>query len=119
MIPGEIITGSPYVLINEGLETKKITVINKGDRPIQVGSHFHFFEANKYLSFERSEAYGFRLDIPSGTAIRFEPQVEKEVELVAIAGKKRVRGHNNLTNAQVGDATISSSLEKAKLKNFI
>lgn len=119
MIPGEIIIGSPVVEINQGLETKKLKVVNKGDRPIQVGSHFHFFETNKFLSFDRAKAYGFRLDIPSGTAVRFEPGMEREVELVRLAGKQRVRGHNNLTNAQAGAATIDSSIEKAKLKNFI
>lgn len=119
MIPGEIIAGTENVEINSGLETKTIKVINKGDRPIQVGSHFHFFETNKYLSFDREQAYGYRLDIPSGTAIRFEPGEEKEVQLVSIAGNRRVKGHNNLTDAQINDATLKASLEKASLKKFI
>lgn len=119
MIPGEIIAGTVNVKINSGLETKTIKVINKGDRPIQVGSHFHFFETNKYLSFNREQSYGYRLDIPSGTAIRFEPNEEKEIQLVSIAGSRRVKGHNNLTDAQINDATLKASLEKASLKNFI
>ncbi len=119
MIPGEFIQGSPFVAINEGYETKTIRVKNTGDRPIQVGSHFHFFEVNKFLSFDREQAYGYRLDIASGTAVRFEPNEEKEVELVKIAGKQRVRGLNNLTDAQVNSVTIKTSLEKASLKDFI
>lgn len=119
MIPGEIIAGAKKVEINSGLESKTIKVINKGDRPIQVGSHFHFFETNKFLSFEREQAYGYRLDIPSGTAVRFEPDEEKEVQLVAVAGNRRISGHNNLTDAQINDVTLKASLQKASLKNFI
>ncbi len=119
MIPGEIIAGSEKIQINAGLETKTIRVLNTGDRPIQVGSHFHFFEANKFLSFDRKEAFGYRLDIPSGTAVRFEAGEEKEVDLVKIAGKRRIRGLNNLTDAQANDALLAYALEKASLKNFI
>lgn len=119
MIPGEFIAGSQEILINEGYPTKTIKVLNTGDRPIQVGSHFHFFEVNKYLSFDREQAYGYRLDIPSGTAVRFEPGDEKEVSLVEIAGNKRIKGLNSLTDAQANSATLNSSLQKAKLKNFI
>ncbi|MCR5075920.1 MAG: urease subunit beta [Ruminococcus sp.] len=119
MIPGEFIAGSPEVTINAGYTVKTIKVKNTGDRPIQVGSHFHFFEANKFLSFDREEAYGFRLDIPSGTAVRFEPGDEKEVQLVEIAGSKRIKGLNSLTDAQVNSVTLKASLQKAELKNFI
>lgn len=118
MIPGEVILGTSEVVINKGYETKSIVVKNNGDRPVQVGSHFHFFEANKFLSFDREAAYGYRLDIPSGTAVRFEPNEEKEVLLVKIAGNKRIRGLNNLTDAQVNSVTLKSSLKKAELKNF-
>lgn len=118
MIPGEIIVGLESIEINKGLATKKIKVMNKGDRPIQVGSHFHFFEVNKYLSFEREEAFGYRLDVPSGTAIRFEPNLEKEVDLVEIAGNRRVMGLNNLTDTQINDNTKKSALQKAELRNF-
>jgi urease, beta subunit len=119
MIPGEIIVKDTPIVINAGLCVKTISVKNSGDRPIQVGSHFHFFEANKYLVFDRSEAYGFRLDIPSGTAVRFEPGESKMAELVELSGKKRVRGLNNLTDAQANAATKSISLQKAKQKGFL
>ena len=119
MIPGEIIAGSDKIQINAGLETKIIKVLNKGDRPIQVGSHFHFFEANKFLSFDRKEAFGYRLNIPSGSAVRFESGEEKEVELVKIAGKMRIRGLNNLTDAQISAVSLAIALEKAELKKFI
>lgn len=119
MIPGEFIPGAPEVTINEGYAVKTIKVKNTGDRPVQVGSHFHFFEANKFLVFDRSETYGFRLDIPSGTAVRFEPGDEKEVQLVEIAGNKRIKGLNSLTDAQINSVTLKASVRKAELKNFI
>lgn len=119
MIPGEIIAGDTTVAINKGLKTKKINVINKGDRPIQVGSHFHFFEVNRYLKFDRQQVYGYRLDIPSGTAIRFEPNAKKEVDLVEIEGNKKVKGLNNLTDSQINNTTLANSLNNAELKGFI
>lgn len=101
MVPGEIITGKNFIELNKGKETKQLKVSNLGDRPIQVGSHFHFFEVNKFLSFNRQESYGMHLDIPSGTSIRFEPGEEKTVQLVAFGGRKRIYGLNNLTCAQI------------------
>lgn len=100
MIPGEIIHPPDAVdlIANVGLETKKLIVSNTGDRPIQVGSHFHFFEVNESLDFPRAEARGFRLNIPAGTAVRFEPGDTREVQLVALAGKREVYGLNNLVN---------------------
>jgi urease subunit beta len=100
MIPGEIITppGAPDLDLNPGLATLNIVVANTGDRPIQVGSHFHFAEVNSALSFDRATARGFRLDIPAGTAIRFEPGDTREVPLVAFAGTREVHGLNNLIN---------------------
>jgi urease subunit beta len=97
MIPGEIIPGAtpPMLKANVGLATQIIRVANTGDRPIQVGSHFHFFEVNSALDFDRGAARGFRLNIPAGTAVRFEPGDTKEVELVALAGKREVYGLNN------------------------
>jgi urease subunit beta len=97
MIPGEIRTpsGAPALQANVSLVEIRITVSNTGDRPIQVGSHFHFFEVNRALSFEREMARGFRLNIAAGTAIRFEPGDTKEVDLVALAGKREVYGLNN------------------------
>lgn len=100
MIPGEIILapGAPDLEANAGLATVILTVSNTGDRPIQVGSHFHFYEVNTALLFDRSAALGYRLNIPAGTAVRFEPGDTKEVELVAIAGERRMYGLNNLVN---------------------
>ena len=97
MIPGEIIPafGAPDIEANIGLATKRLEVANAGDRPIQVGSHFHFYEVNTALRFDRATARGFRLNIPAGTAVRFEPGDTKEVELVALAGSRQVFGLNN------------------------
>jgi urease beta subunit len=92
VIPGEIITAPGEIELNAGRETLRITVANTGDRPIQVGSHYHFFETNPSLRFERAAARGFRLDIPAGTAVRFEPGQSREVTLVKIAGKREVYG---------------------------
>ena len=100
MIPGEIIVaeGSTDLPANIGLETKTITVANTGDRPIQVGSHYHFYETNTGLHFDREAARGFRLNIAAGTAVRFEPGDTREVELVALAGDRHVYGLNNKVN---------------------
>lgn len=96
MIPGEIIVASASALdANDGLETKMLTVANTGDRPIQIGSHFHFYEVNTALRFDREAARGFRLNIAAGTAVRFEPGDTKEVELVALSGGREVYGLNN------------------------
>ena len=92
MIPGEVITPETDIELNVGRETVKVVVANLGDRPIQVGSHFHFYEANGALQFDREVAKGFRLNIAAGTAIRFEPGQSREVELVALAGKREVYG---------------------------
>jgi urease subunit beta len=103
MIPGEIrlaADGKPHET-NVGLEVRKIVVANRGDRPIQVGSHFHFFETNSALDFDRQQARGFRLRIPSGTAVRFEPGDTREVELVALAGSRQVYGLNGLVNGKL------------------
>jgi urease subunit beta len=103
MIPGEIrlaAHGEPHET-NVGLEVRKIVVSNRGDRPIQVGSHFHFFETNSALDFDRQQARGFRLRIPSGTAVRFEPGDTREVELVALAGSREVYGLNGLVNGKL------------------
>ncbi len=94
MIPGEIITAPGEIELNQGRERIRVTVANTGDRPIQVGSHYHFFETNPSLVFERAATRGFRLDIPAGTAVRFEPGQTREVALVAYAGERRVYGFN-------------------------
>ncbi|MDO5520700.1 MAG: urease subunit beta [bacterium] len=116
---GEIVSRNNEIELNPGFHTVTIAVTNMGDRPIQVGSHYHFFEANKYLKFDRKAAYGFRLDIASGTSVRFEPGEEKEVQLVALGGKRRVFGLNDLTRSQVSEATITSSLENARKRGFM
>ena len=92
MIPGEIIVVEGHIELNQGLETCQITVANSGDRPIQVGSHYHFFEVNPELIFDRARTRGFRLDIPAGTAVRFEPGQQRDVTLVAYAGHRQVYG---------------------------
>jgi urease subunit beta len=92
MIPGEIITKAGDIEMNAGRETLRLTVANTGNRPIQVGSHYHFYETNAALRFERDKARGFRLDIPAGTAVRFEPGQTREVVLVEIAGKREIFG---------------------------
>ena len=94
MIPGEIFTAPGEIEINAGLDVCRITVSSTGDRPIQVGSHFHFFEVNEALSFDREKARGMRLNIPAGTAVRFEPGQIREIELVPFGGKRSVYGFN-------------------------
>lgn len=96
MIPGEIITVEGSLTLNEGRSTVQLEVANVGDRPIQVGSHYHFFEVNVFLSFARARARGFRLNIPAGTAVRFEPGQTKMVDLVALSGARIVYGFNGL-----------------------
>jgi urease subunit beta len=92
MIPGEVLAGEGDIELNAGRERRTLAVQNRGDRPIQVGSHYHFFETNDALMFERERARGFRLDIAAGTAVRFEPGQERTVQLVALAGDRRVYG---------------------------
>ncbi len=92
MIPGEIFPADGDIELNAGRATVKVLVANSGDRPIQVGSHYHFYETNPALHFDRSVALGFRLDIPAGTAVRFEPGQQREVQLVAFAGERKVFG---------------------------
>ncbi len=116
---GDIISCNDEILLNADKHTRTITVTNMGDRPIQVGSHYHFFETNRYLKFDRESTFGFRLDIPSGTSVRFEPGEAKEVQLVALGGKRRVFGFNDLTRGQVSEATITSAMEHAKLRGFL
>lgn len=119
MIPGEIFVKNGTIICNEGRETVKIKVTNTGDRPIQVGSHFHFFEVNRAMSFEREKAFGKRLNIVASTAVRFEPGEEKEVELVEIGGNKIARGFNNLVDASVtSEEQKKISLAKAGKLNF-
>jgi len=94
MIPGEVRVAEGEITLNEGRETVVVNVANTGDRPIQVGSHYHFFETNPALTFERDKSYGFRLNIAAGTAVRFEPGQTRDVELVAYAGDRKIFGFN-------------------------
>ena len=103
MIPGEIIPADGVLTLNAGRATVEIEVANSGDRPVQVGSHYHFFEANAALIFDRDAARGFRLDIPAGTAVRFEPGQTRTVQLVAYAGARVVIGFNGLVNGALED----------------
>jgi urease subunit gamma/beta len=117
-VPGstEILDGE--IELNIGRATTEIPVTNLGDRPIQVGSHYHFIETNAALKFDRGAAYGLRLDIPAGTAVRFEPGETKTVKLVEIAGKKVIRGGNNLANGKVSEAGKKTAVKNVKQKNF-
>src|SRR6266436_7932165 len=102
MIPGELFTDAGEIEINAGRPTVTLTVANTGDRPIQVGSHYHFYETNAALAFDREPTRGCRLDIPAGTATRFEPGQTREVTLVAYAGERRVIGFNGKINGKLG-----------------
>ncbi|WP_196520370.1 urease subunit beta [Nostoc sp. WHI] len=101
MIPGEIITPAGEIELNVGRPTIKLQVSNTGDRPIQVGSHYHFYEVNTALNFDREQARGMRLDIPAGTAVRFEPGDQKEVTLVPLVGTRQVYGFNSKINGNL------------------
>jgi urease beta subunit len=118
MIPGEYILSESDVVANEGRETRTLNVINVGDRPIQVGSHFHFFEVNKALSFDRAVAFGMRLNIPSGTAVRFEPGDDKTVTLVRLGGHGVVHGLNGLTEGATTEEARPAALARAAARGF-
>jgi urease subunit beta len=106
MIPGEIFCDGAPLELNAGRDTKTVQVNNTGDRPVQVGSHFHFFEVNKGLVFDRAAAYGMRLDLPAGTAVRFEPGEIKTVQLVALAGERVVYGGSGLVNGPLDNDKV-------------
>ena len=101
MIPGEVFPADGAITLNEGCEVLTLTVANTGDRPVQVGSHYHFFETNSALDFDRAAAKGFRLDIPAGTAVRFEPGQSRDVALVAYRGNRVVKGFNALIHGKL------------------
>lgn len=103
--PGAVDAGPGEIVLNEGREAVELTVSHRGDRPIQVGSHYHFVETNRALVFDRPAAYGMRLDIPAGTAVRFEPGETRTVRLVAIAGARVIRGGNNWASGEISEAT--------------
>lgn len=115
MIPGEIVPANGAIVLNAGREPIEIDVTNAGDRPIQVGSHFHFFEVNRALRFDRASAYGRRLDIPAGTAVRFEPGESKRVALIPFGGRGVVRGLNGLTEGSLSgqrEAALAAALSR-------
>ena len=101
MIPGEVITKDGDLVLNEGRPAITLEVANTGDRPVQVGSHYHFYETNEALAFDRERARGWRLDIPAGTAVRFEPGQTREVQLVPIAGARAIFGFNGLVTGKL------------------
>jgi len=116
--PGEVIAQPGEIVLNQGRESVALAVTNLGDRPIQVGSHYHFFETNRALSFDRGKAYGMRLDIPAGNAVRFEPGERKTVQLVALAGAKVARGGNAIAEGPVEPARRSRALAAAVSRGF-
>ena len=120
VVPGEIILGEGDIIALNGRATVELTVANTGDRPIQVGSHCHFFEANRALRFDREQAYGFRLQVPAGTAVRFEPGEDKHVTLVAIGGNRVAYGINGLVNGRLDDPNVKQqALARARESGFI
>lgn len=119
LIPGEIITEEGDITINDGKEAVPLLVANTADRPVQVGSHFHFFEVNKALEFDREAAFGKRLDIPAGTAVRFEPGEQKKIMLIPIGGNRIGGGLNSLTNGSIDDENVkAAAIKKAAEQGF-
>jgi urease beta subunit len=120
VIPGEVILGEGDIVAFKGRQTVELSVANTGDRPIQVGSHCHFFEANRALRFDREKAYGFRLQVPAGTAVRFEPGEDKRVTLVSIGGNRVAYGINGLVNGRLDDPNVKAkALVSAREQGFI
>jgi urease beta subunit len=119
MNPGEYLFLEKEIVLNAKRKTAKVRVKNTAERPVQIGSHFHFFEVNRVLSFNREKAFGMRLDIPAGAAVRFEPGEEKQVNLVLIGGQKKVYGLNGLTNGHVvSEKVFKRALIRAKIKGY-
>jgi urease subunit gamma/beta len=116
--PGEIIPAAGVIEIFPGRQRSAITVVNTGDRPVQIGSHFHFFEVNRALEFDRAAAFGLKLDIPAGTAMRFEPGQRREVTLVPFGGSKIVSGLNSLTDGPTDAAALPAALARARAGGF-
>ncbi len=119
MIPGEYFLAQGDIEANAGRATLSISVTNTGDRPVQVGSHFHFFEVNKQMEFDREKAFGMRLNIPAATAVRFEPGEAKMVQLVAFGGHRKISGFSNLTEGDMNTSSVkASSLANIESKHF-
>jgi urease beta subunit len=120
LIPGGIILGEGDIVAFNGRKTVELIVANTGDRPIQVGSHCHFFEANRALRFDREKAYGFRLQVPAGTAVRFEPGEDKRVTLVSVGGNRVAYGINGLVNGRLDDPNVKAkAMTAAREQGFI
>ena len=120
MIPGESLPREGEIELNEDRETVRLTAANTGDRPIQVGSHFHFFETNSALKFERESAFGMRLNVPAGSFVRFEPGDEQEIELVSIGGRRIVHGFNGLTEGALDDPEVrEEAFRRARERGFM
>lgn len=120
VIPGEVLLGEGDVIALHGRSTVELIVANTGDRPIQVGSHCHFFEVNRALRFDRAQAYGCRLSVPAGTAVRFEPGEEKRVTLVEFGGRRVAYGINGLTNGKLDDPQVrAQALARAAEQGFL
>jgi len=117
-LPGECITREGELVLNEARATVSLSVTNQGDRPIQVGSHYHFIETNSALAFDRAQAFGMRLDIPAGTAVRFEPGDTKTVALVEIAGNRVIRGGNNLADGPVNAKAKAAAMKRVADEGF-
>jgi urease beta subunit len=119
MTPGEYLFDGPDIEINAGRPTATVEVRNTGDRPVQVGSHFHFFEVNRALAFDREKAYGMRLDLPAGTAARFEPGEVRQVRLVALGGQRVVHGLNGLVSGALDDPEVRrQALRRMRERGF-
>lgn len=119
VVPGEILAAEGEIVLNAGRRTASLKVLNTGDRPVQVGSHYHFFETNRALEFDRAAAYGLRLDIPAGTAVRFEPGESREVALVAFGGTQELYGLNSLTNGSArSESRKADALRRAREQGF-
>jgi len=120
MIPGQSLPREGEIELNEGRETVRLAVANTGDRPVQVGSHFHFFETNSALWFERERAFGMRLNVPAGSFVRFEPGDEQEIELVSIGGHRVVHGFNGLTEGSLDDPEVrEAAFRRARERGFM
>lgn len=117
-LPGEALCENEDIVINHGRKTITLEVVNTGDRPVQVGSHYPFFESNPLLNFDRKSAYGFHLDIPSGAAVRFEPGESKSVDLVEIAGERKIYGGHGLITGTLSETNRAAALTKARERGF-
>lgn len=120
LVPGELLAGPGDVVLSPGLPRTPLRIVSTGDRPVQVGSHFHLFEANRALRFDRAAAYGMRLAIPAGTAVRFEPGEVREVELVPLGGRRIVRGFHGLVEGALDDPAVRArAFERARAQGFL